>query len=56
MLSLARGHDITLTVHDDIVVRIVGSTKAIHGEVGVRADGGKEVVDVDVVHGLIIPC
>ena len=56
MLTLARSDHITVTVDDNVAVSIVGCTKAIHGVVGVRADRGKEVVDVDVFHGLIIPC
>ena len=56
MLTLARSDHNIVTVDDSVAVGVVGSTKAIHGEVGVRADGGGSDVDVDVFHGLIIPC
>ena len=44
VLALTRGHDITVTVGDEVVVSVGATTHAVHGVVGVSADGREERV------------
>ena len=51
VLALTRGHDITVTVGDEVVVSVGATTHAVHGVVGVRADGREErVIGVEHDH------
>ena len=42
VLALARGHDIPVAVHDQVVIRVGATTHAEHGVVGVLTDGREE--------------